>query len=66
MPRNQERQLQCLLLIKPGIAVGSVIQAQVLVIKPLASTSALCDRVASKLEMHAAQEGAVLLVNLQS
>lgn len=65
MSRNQERQLQGLLLIQPRVTVGSVVQAQVLVIKTLASSSALSNVVTSKLKMHAAQEGAVLLVDLQ-
>lgn len=63
--RNQERQLQGLLLIEPRITVGGVIQAQVFIIKTLASTCTFCNRISCELEMHTTQEGAVLLVNLQ-
>ena len=63
--RDQERQLQRLLLVESRIAVGSVVQAQVIIVKTLASASAFCDRVSSKLEMHATQEGTMLLVDLE-
>jgi hypothetical protein len=62
---NQESQLQCLLLVESRIAVGGVVQAQVLIVEPLAATSTFSNRIASELEVHAAQERAVLLVDLQ-
>lgn len=65
MSRNQERQLQRLLLVEPRVAVGGVVQAQVLVVKPLASTGTFCDRIARKLQVHAAQERTMLLVDFQ-
>jgi hypothetical protein len=65
MPRNQKRQLQRLLLIKPGIAVRRVVVAQVLIIQALATPRALRDRVARELQVHAAQEGAVLLMDFE-
>ena len=65
MARNQERQLQRLLLVEPRIAVSGIVQTQVLIIKPLASTGTFCNRIACKLEVHTAQERAVLLVDLQ-
>ena len=65
MPRNQKRQLERLLLIQPGIAVGRVIGVQILIVQALAAARALGDRVARELEVHAAQEGAVLLVDLE-
>ena len=65
MPRNQERQLQRLLLIKPRIAVRRVVGVEILVVQALTTPRALCDRIARELEVHAAQEGAVLLVDLE-
>lgn len=65
MPRNQKGQLERLLLIQPGIAVGRVIGVQILIVQALAAARALGDRVARELEVHAAQEGAVLLVDLE-
>lgn len=65
MSCDQERQLQRLLLVEPGIAVCGIVQAKILVIQPLTSTSALCDRITGKFEVHTTQKRAVLLVDLQ-
>ena len=66
MPCYKKRQLQRLLLVQPRIAVCRVVQAQILVHKALASACAFRDSVSGELQMHAAQERAVLLVDLES
>jgi hypothetical protein len=65
MSRNQERQLQRLLLVQPRVAVRGVVQAQVFVYKTFTTSSTLCDRVSGKLKMHAAQVGIVLLMDFE-
>lgn len=65
MPSYKERQLQRLLLVESGIAVRRVVQAQILVDKSFASACTFRDGIAGKLKMHATQERAMLLVNLE-
>jgi hypothetical protein len=66
MSCHQECQLERLLLVQPRIAIRRVVQAQILIHQSLTPSGALCDRISSKLKMHTTQEGAVLLVDLES
>jgi hypothetical protein len=65
MPCYQESQLQRLLLVQPGIAVGRVVQAEILINKAFTSASAFSHSIPRKLKMHATKERAVLLVHLE-
>lgn len=64
--RNEERQLQCLLLVQTRIAVGKVCLAQILVLQAFTSSSALCHSICCQLQMDAAQIRPALLMNAES
>ena len=62
---NQERQLERLLLIQSRIAEARIICAKILGRQSLAATHTFRDGVSRKLEMHAAEVGAVLVVDAE-
>ncbi|RBQ74745.1 hypothetical protein VDGD_21377 [Verticillium dahliae] len=63
--RNQEGQLQRLLLVQSRVAEARVVGRQIVLVEVLAAAEALGHGVARELEMHAAEEAALLLVDLQ-
>lgn len=63
--RNQEGQLQRLLLVQPRVAEARVVGGQVVLVEADAAAHALCDGVAGQLEVDAAQVAALLLVDAQ-
>ena len=65
MPRYKECQLQRLLLVQSRIAIRRIIQAQILVFQPNASTGALGDSLACELQMHTAEVGVVCFVDAE-
>lgn len=62
---NQERQLKRLLLIQSRVAESLVPLSEILILQTHTTTSALRDRITSKLQVHTAQNRATLLVNLK-
>lgn len=65
MARDQEGQLESLFLVQPRIAECGVVQTKILFPESFTAAGALGHRIARQLEMHAAQEGVVLLVDLE-
>src|SRR5690349_4680559 len=63
--RNQESQLEGLLLIQPRVAEAGVVGRQVALGEVLAAAEALRDGVARELEVDAAEVAALLLVDAQ-
>ena len=64
--RNQECQLQRLLLIEPRVAVTRVVETQILFSELHTSAYTLGDSFTCKFEMHTSEEGLVVLVDLKS
>lgn len=56
--RDQEGQLERLLLVQSRVAERFVASPKILILKPFAATRTLCDRVSRQLQVHATQEGA--------
>ena len=63
--RNQESRLQSLLVIQSWIAVGRVIEREVLISETLGTTDAFGDRFTRELEVDAAEVRAILFVHLE-
>jgi len=62
---NQECELESLLLIEARVTVSRVIQAEILFDEALATAHAFGDGITRKLQVHATEEGTVLLVDLE-
>lgn len=66
MASHQESQLKCLLFIQPWIAVRRIVEAEVFLHEPLATSHTLRDSLTSQLEMHTSEICAVFAVYPES
>ena len=66
MTRNQESQLQSLLLVQPRITISRIVQTQIVLVEAFAATQALRYRIARKFQMNAAEGGTMLFVDFES
>ena len=60
---DQERQLQCLLLVESRITVCRVVETQVIICQALSSPDALCNSVAREFQVHSTEERTMLPVD---